>query len=323
MVVAEEFEISRLAATLVDIDYEAEEAITDIDTELDKAFSPPKKRHRLDGTLNLAAMPTRLCRKRRSAFSNEYRTPIEHHNPMETFGTTAVWEGEDAIRSTTRRKALRTAAIPRRRVRARRGQGDVICRPMSVALSAVGLRPNYQLFMAVLAAIGLKRSVRVALTRQQMFTLGYRPQTIQTLSLAAEKDGGLVASARRDRRDASRFEDFRSIPFLGLAPLYHCANAAVSAKLARVDLYTPAICARRRRRGHVRHRIRHGRVRLCRRRRSAGAPSQNYSETDQNEDKPFSSKALKGCYQQGAERFGWSKRKPEPRSMREGRELVG
>ena len=44
---------------------------------------------------------------------------------------------------------------------------------------------------------------------------------------------------------------------------------------------------------------------------------------DQNEGKPFGSKALKDCYYQGAERFGWSKRKPEPRSMREGRELVG
>ena len=27
----------------------------------------------------------------------EYRMPIEHHNPMETFAATAVWEGEDQI----------------------------------------------------------------------------------------------------------------------------------------------------------------------------------------------------------------------------------
>ena len=27
----------------------------------------------------------------------EYRMPVEHHNPMETFATTAVWEGEDQI----------------------------------------------------------------------------------------------------------------------------------------------------------------------------------------------------------------------------------
>ena len=49
----------------------------------------------------------------------------------------------------------------------------------------------------------------------------------------------------------------------------------------------------------------------------------NYSERDQNKNRPISSKALKDCYLQGAERFGWSKRRPEPRSMREGRELIG
>ena len=49
----------------------------------------------------------------------------------------------------------------------------------------------------------------------------------------------------------------------------------------------------------------------------------NYTETDEPDKKSFSSKELRACYQLGAERFGWSRRNPEPRSMREGRELVG
>jgi CO/xanthine dehydrogenase Mo-binding subunit len=36
-----------------------------------------------------------------------------------------------------------------------------------------------------------------------------------------------------------------------------------------------------------------------------------------------SSNALLDCYRQGAERFGWSRRNPEPRSMRNGGQLVG
>jgi xanthine dehydrogenase YagR molybdenum-binding subunit len=48
-----------------------------------------------------------------------------------------------------------------------------------------------------------------------------------------------------------------------------------------------------------------------------------YSDRDQNENRPFSSKALRECYRQGAEAFGWNKRNPEPRSMREGGDLVG
>ena len=32
----------------------------------------------------------------------------------------------------------------------------------------------------------------------------------------------------------------------------------------------------------------------------------NYAEEDQNDDKPFSSKELRECYRQAAERFGWA-----------------
>jgi xanthine dehydrogenase YagR molybdenum-binding subunit len=48
-----------------------------------------------------------------------------------------------------------------------------------------------------------------------------------------------------------------------------------------------------------------------------------YSDRDQNEDVPYTSKQLRECYRQGAETFGWGKRNPEPRSMRDGSELVG
>jgi xanthine dehydrogenase YagR molybdenum-binding subunit len=49
----------------------------------------------------------------------------------------------------------------------------------------------------------------------------------------------------------------------------------------------------------------------------------NYAETDPTENVPFSSKSLRACYQQGAAAFGWSARQPKPRSMRDGRYLIG
>jgi xanthine dehydrogenase YagR molybdenum-binding subunit len=48
-----------------------------------------------------------------------------------------------------------------------------------------------------------------------------------------------------------------------------------------------------------------------------------YSDRDQNSDRPYSSKSLRACYHEGAEAFGWNARNPEPRSMRDGSELVG
>src|SRR5439155_19164781 len=49
----------------------------------------------------------------------------------------------------------------------------------------------------------------------------------------------------------------------------------------------------------------------------------NYAENDPESGRPFSSKSLRECYARAAERFGWSRRKPAPRSMRDGQLLVG
>ena len=72
-----------------------------------------------------------------------------------------------------------------------------------------------------------------------MFTIGYRPKTIQTLSLGADQDGSLVALKHEAITNASRFEDYQepTVPWTGA--LYRCDNSAVSSKLARVDLFTP------------------------------------------------------------------------------------
>jgi xanthine dehydrogenase YagR molybdenum-binding subunit len=43
----------------------------------------------------------------------------------------------------------------------------------------------------------------------------------------------------------------------------------------------------------------------------------NYADVEPISGKPFSSKALRECYTQGAERFGWAKRPLAPRQMRD------
>jgi xanthine dehydrogenase YagR molybdenum-binding subunit len=48
-----------------------------------------------------------------------------------------------------------------------------------------------------------------------------------------------------------------------------------------------------------------------------------YSERDQSQDLPYTSKRLRECYRQGAAAFGWGRRKPAPRAMRDGTDLVG
>ena len=177
----------------------------------------------------------------------------------------------------------------------------------------------------MLAARDLGRSVRVVLTRDQMWSFSFRPEALQTVGLGADRDGTLQALHHDAVQQTSRFEDYQEVVVNWSGVLYKCGNVALTYRLAQLDTATPADM------------------------RAPGAVTgvfaietamdelayatgldpiqlrlKNYTETDATAgDKPFGSKALKSCFTQGAERFGWAKRNPEPRSMREGRELVG
>src|ERR1700738_5397630 len=49
----------------------------------------------------------------------------------------------------------------------------------------------------------------------------------------------------------------------------------------------------------------------------------NDTQTDPLSGRPFSTRAMRKCLTEGAARFGWDRRSPEPRSMRDGRYLIG
>ncbi|HET9576951.1 MAG TPA: molybdopterin cofactor-binding domain-containing protein, partial [Usitatibacter sp.] len=49
----------------------------------------------------------------------------------------------------------------------------------------------------------------------------------------------------------------------------------------------------------------------------------NHADVEPSSGKPWSSKKLRECYEQGARRFGWSRRSAKPGSMRDGKWLVG
>jgi xanthine dehydrogenase YagR molybdenum-binding subunit len=102
-----------------------------------------------------------------------------------------------------------------------------------------GLRPQYQLFLAVLAALELKRSVKVVLTRQQMFSLGHRPFTLQHLALGAARDGTLQAIRHAVYAGTSRFEDYIEMvtDWSGLA--YRCDHVLLEQQLVALDANTP------------------------------------------------------------------------------------
>ena len=118
-----------------------------------------------------------------------------------------------------------------------------------------GLRPQFQVVLAVLAARALQRSVRVVLTRPQMYALGYRPAMIQRIALGANAGGTLDVITHDAVTVTSQYEDFHRQETGWSGLLYKSAQCEVRAQAraarsrdlvrhARAQRHHRALCAR-------------------------------------------------------------------------------
>lgn len=324
LVLAESFEAARDAASLVKIEYAREEHVTDLDAVKGQAYEPPVRRTGIAPPPEPRGAAPEALERAPVRVEETYRVAIEHHNPMEPFATTVRVEPDGGYTVFDKTQGPQNVqgylcavfGLPKDKVK--------VETPFIGGGFGAGLRPQYQVFLAMLAAMDLGRSVRVTMTRDQMFTFVYRPETIQKLSLGADRDGKLLAVRHHATAGTSSFEDHQEVVVNWSGLLYACDNVELTYELAKIDTYTPGdmrapgavlgVYALEAAMDELAYALRMDPIELR---------LKNYAERDQNEDKPFTSKALKACFTAGAERFGWSRRTPEPRSMREGRELVG
>jgi xanthine dehydrogenase YagR molybdenum-binding subunit len=317
LVLAEEWEIARYAASLVRVEYETDAFATDLHSRRDQAFvvKKPDKR-RGDAAKAFAAAYVR--------HEAEYFIPTEHHNPMELYATTAMWDGGGKL--TVYDKTQGVQNVQRYLCSAFAKRSDDI-RVISAYVGGAfgsGLRPQYQVVLAVMGALKLERSVRLVLTRQQMYGLGYRPATIERLALGAKKDGTLESISHEAIAVTSEFEDFSRNDTGWSAQLYKSANASYTHRLARLsvptssDMRAPGAAT-----GVYALESAMDELAIALKVDPVELRLRCYSERDQNEDIPYTSKQLRECYRQGAEAFGWNGRRPEPRAMRDGNNLVG
>jgi xanthine dehydrogenase YagR molybdenum-binding subunit len=323
LVVAEDLETARYAASFVQIEYQRDEHATNVDEERHNAYVPPEERGSM-GPADDAGDAAEAFADAEIKVEAEYRTPIEHHNPMETCATTAVWEGDGQITLFDKTQGVKNSQQYVANIFGYKPDNVHVMSPYVGGAFGLLLRPGYQIVLAVMAARALKRSVRVALTRQQMFTLGYRPATIQKLALGARADGTLTSWQHDTVAITSRHEDYQDNVVNWSRQLYACPASALDYKLVKLDLATP--CDMRAPGGATgAYAVECAMDELA---YAAGIDPlelrlKNYSDRDQSEDKPYTSKELRECYRQGAEKFGWSRRSHAPRSMRDGNELIG
>jgi xanthine dehydrogenase YagR molybdenum-binding subunit len=317
LVLAEEWEIARYAATLVRIEYEKQASVTDLYQQRDRAFAV-KKPEKPRGN---AAKAYAAAKVRHEA---EYFIPTEHHNPMELYATTAVWDGGGKLTVYDKTQGVQNVQRYLCGVFNKKADEVRVISPYVGGAFGSGLRPQYQVVLAVLGALALQRSVRLVLTRQQMYGLGYRPATIERLALGAKADGTLAAITHEAIGVTSQFEDFSRNDTGWAELLYKSDNAKYVHRLARLDVPTSSdMRAPGAASGVYALECAMDELAIALKLDPVELRLRCYSEKDQNEDLPYTSKALRECYRQGAEAFGWNKRKPEPGSMRDGSELVG
>ncbi len=173
--------------------------------------------------------------------------------------------------------------------------------------------------LGILAAKLVARPVKLVLSRDQMYgPVGHRPPTRQRLRLGVAADGALTALDHHAKTVSSTYDDFFEPAADASHTLYASPAIATSHEAARIDIGTPTFM---RAPGEAT-----GSIALESAMDEAAEACgmdplafrlRNYAEVEPISGKPFSSKALRECYAQGAARFGWARRPLAPRQMRD------
>ena len=246
-----------------------------------------------------------------------YETPAQYHNPIEPHAIVAQWEGGRLIidmpsqgmgMALMRLSALFGISPEKILIRSPYLGGGFGCKGFIQGPQVLG----------ILAARLTGRPVKLVLRREQMFgPVSHRAPTRQSFRIGAASDGALTALDHHTLTATSRFDDFYEPSGNASHTLYATPALATSYEAVRLDTGTPLFM---RAPGEA-----SGSAAL------EGAIDEmaeacgmdplafrlkNYAEAEPISGKPFSSKALRECYDRGAKRFGWAGRPLTPKSMR-------
>lgn len=245
-----------------------------------------------------------------------YQTPDQYHNAMETHAVVAEWDGDRL-----------TLDIPLQAIVPSRGvygyyfgippENVLIRSPYLGGGFGSKAIANGPQMLAILAARMMRRPVKLMLPRNQMFgPVGHRGATRQQLRIGTDAEGRLTLLDHASLATTSTFDDFVESAANASQGLYASPALRSSHSAVRIDTGTPGPM---RAPGEA-----SGSAALeCAMDEMAEMAGldplefrlRNYAEAEPGTGKPYSSKALRECYAQGAQRFGWAGRPLKPRQM--------
>jgi xanthine dehydrogenase YagR molybdenum-binding subunit len=323
-IVAETLEGARYAADLLRVEYEVVPHDVAFHTGRDDLYAPK--------SVN-AGYPTDTDQGDAEAAFNTaevrvdatYSTPMEHNQPMEPHSTVAVWESDELTLYDSTQSAHSVRTTVAKTFGLRPEQVHVISPYVGGGFGSKG-EPHAHNILASLAAFRAPgRAVKLALTRQQMFTLaGHRTPTIQRFRLGAARDGRLKAIIHEVVEQTSRFQEFAEQTAVPTRLMYAAPNRRTRHRLAALDVpkpswmrapgETPGMFA--------------GEVAMDELSVACGLDPielrvRNEPDRDPESGSPWGNRHLIECLREGARRFGWSGRDPRPGQRTEGGWLIG
>jgi len=317
VVVGDTLEHATRGAELIRVSYAKAEARTDMTKHRDEGKERQQSKFaKGDADAALASAAVKI--------DETYRTPYEHHNPLEAHSITAAWEGDhltlfDSSQNifAVQRTMAQLFSIPKENV-------HVTSQFVGGAFGSKGSSWPH-VVIGVLAAREVKRPVKLVVTRKQLFFgNGHRPETEQRVALGATSDGKLVAMIHDGIGQGNAVCDYLESFTRPTATLYASPNIRGAHRVVELNVpsgtymrapgLTPGSFALESALDELAYALKIDPIQLR---------LINHADADPISGKPWSSKSLKECYSQAAERIGWSRRNPEPRSMRDGRLLIG
>jgi xanthine dehydrogenase YagR molybdenum-binding subunit len=314
VVIAETLEAATEGCVLLAPSYETETARIGLDD--DASFVPSAVGLGLPAEVQTGDVEAGLATASRRVDAT-YETPAQYHNPIEPHAVVAAWDG-DKLTVETPSQGL---AMAQARIAGLFGippENILIRSPfLGGGFGCKGVLSGPQV-LGIMAARLTGRPVKLVLRREQMFgPVGHRAPTRQSLRLGTDQSGALLALHHHTRTASSTFDDFFEPASDASHTLYTSPAIRSSYEIVRLDTGTPTFM---RAPGEA-----SGSVALesaiDEMAEACGIDPlafrlQNYAELEPISGKPFSSKALRACYAEGAERFGWAQRKLAPGEMR-------
>ncbi|MBX9396706.1 xanthine dehydrogenase family protein molybdopterin-binding subunit [Streptomyces sp. TRM72054] len=318
VVVAATPEQARHAAALVRVDYEPAEPLLDLHDPRAAVVTNPwgldSDRGDIDAGFAAADM----------VVGGSYTTPDNTNNPLGLMSTVAAWNGDSLTvhDSTQWPHNVRTTLaavfkVPESNIR--------VLAPYVGGGFGAGLRVWPHVILTVLAAREVGKPVKLVLTRPEMFTaVGHRPYSVQQIRIGATRTGELTAIEHEGVSPVAMEDDDYEPVSACSAVSYACPNVRTRDRQVRLNIPCPG-SMRAPAEGQGNFALESAIDELA---HELGIDPlelrlRNYAEEHPLLGLPWSSKALRECYLQGAERFGWSRRDPRPGSMRGGRWLIG